>query len=102
MASHAEALADQRAHALGTGHARAPPVAALALPLESTTAAARPDVAARWARLTCTGAAAARLAVNTPAAGTGTRRRGHQGQVGGAGRLDPARQSRRPRTPSAR
>ncbi len=49
----------------------AAPVAALALPLESTTAAARPPVRARWARLTCTGAAAARFAVNTPAAGTG-------------------------------
>ena len=40
-------------------------------PTLSTTAAARPPVAARWARLTCTGAAAARLVVKTPAAGTG-------------------------------
>ena len=46
------------------------PVAALALPEVRMTPAARPAVAARWARLTWTGAAAARLAVNTPAAGT--------------------------------
>ncbi len=46
------------------------PVAALALPDVRITPAARPAVVARWARLTCTGAAAARLAVNTPAAGT--------------------------------
>ena len=46
------------------------PVAALALPDVRMTPAARPPVAARWARLTWTGAAAARLLVNTPAAGT--------------------------------
>ena len=46
------------------------PVAALALPDVRITPAARPPVAARWARLTWTGAAAARLVVNTPAAGT--------------------------------
>ena len=46
------------------------PVAALALPEVRMTPAARPPVAARWARLTCTGAAAARLVVKTPAAGT--------------------------------
>src|SRR5947199_68300 len=40
------------------------PVAALALPLLSTTAAARPPVAAKWARETCTGAAVARFDVN--------------------------------------
>ncbi len=48
----------------------ATPVAALALPEVRTMPAARPPVAARWARLTCTGAAAAWLSVNTPAAGT--------------------------------
>ena len=47
------------------------PVAALALPELSTTAAARPS--ARWRRLICTGAAATRLVVNTPAAATGAR-----------------------------
>src|SRR5438874_2595857 len=47
------------------------PVAALALPLLSTTAAARPHVAPRWARLTNTGAAVARFEVNTAAALTG-------------------------------
>ncbi len=46
------------------------PVAALALPEVRITPAALPPVAARWARLTWTGAAAARLAVKTPAAGT--------------------------------
>src|SRR5580698_10955830 len=47
-----------------------PPVAALALPDVRITPAANPDVFSRWARLTCTGAAAARFEVNTPAAGT--------------------------------
>jgi hypothetical protein len=46
------------------------PVAALALPLDSTTAAARPPVAARCLRLTTTGAAATRFWVKTPAAAT--------------------------------
>ena len=46
------------------------PVAALALPEVRITPAARPAVDRRWARLTWTGAAAARLEVNTPAAGT--------------------------------
>ena len=46
------------------------PVAALALPDVRITPAALPPVAARWARLTWTGAAAARLDVKTPAAGT--------------------------------
>ena len=46
------------------------PVATLALPDVRITPAALPPVAARWARLTCTGAAAARLVVKTPAAGT--------------------------------
>ncbi len=45
------------------------PVAALALPELRITAAARPS--ARWRRLICTGAAATRLLVNTPAAVTG-------------------------------
>ena len=47
------------------------PVAALALPELRTTAAARP--LARWRRLICTGAAATRLLVNTPAAETAAR-----------------------------
>src|SRR3954452_6862114 len=47
------------------------PVAALALPLLSTTADARPPLASRCRLLTCTGAAVARLAVKTAAAGTG-------------------------------
>src|SRR6202034_4010367 len=46
------------------------PVAALAFPDEMITAPARPPLASRWARLTDTGAAAARLPVKTPAAGT--------------------------------
>ena len=59
----------------GTERARPPlrpgsPVAALALPEVRITPRPRPPVAARWARLTWTGAAAARLAVKTPAAGT--------------------------------
>ena len=67
-------------------------MAALALPLETITAAARPPVAARWARLTCTGAAAARL----DGEDAGGRDRlavvgGHEGQVGRPRRLDPAR-----------
>ncbi len=45
------------------------PVAALALPELRITAAARPS--ARCRRLICTGAAATRLLVNTPAAVTG-------------------------------
>ena len=57
----------------------------------------------RWARLTCTGAAAARLAVNTPAAGTARPSvGGHHGHVGHAAGLDPGRAPRRPRTPAAR
>ena len=44
------------------------PVAALALPLLSTTAAACPPVAARCSRHTNTGAAVILLEVNTPAA----------------------------------
>ncbi len=47
------------------------PVAALALPLLSTTAAACPPVAARWARVTCTGAAASLFWVKVAAALTG-------------------------------
>src|SRR3954451_12827225 len=47
------------------------PVAAFALPDDSTTAAARPSV--RCSRLICTGAAQARLVVNTPAAGAAVR-----------------------------
>src|SRR5690349_24312382 len=47
------------------------PVAALAHPLLRITAAARPDVARRWALLTWTGAAVALLVVNTAAAETG-------------------------------
>ncbi len=46
------------------------PVAALALPDVRITPAESPPVPSRWARLTCTGAAAARFEVNTPAAGT--------------------------------
>jgi len=49
----------------------AAPVAALALPDVRTTPAARPAVADRWALLTRTGAAAARLAVKTAAAAIG-------------------------------
>ena len=71
----------------------ASPVAALALPEFSTTAAARPS--ARWARVTCTGAAWARLVVNTPAAVTGTPVGGRdQREVGVARRLDPRRDPR--------
>ena len=68
------------------------PVAALALPDVRITPAALPPVAARWARLTWTGAAAARLDVKTPAAGTARPSvGGHDGHVGGAGGLDPGR-----------
>ena len=59
----------------------------------------RPPVAARWSRLTWTGAAAARLEVKVAAVGTGAAVvGGHQGQVEGARRLDPGRPGRRPRT----
>ena len=47
-------------------------MAALALPLLRITAAARPPVAARWARLTCTGAAASLFCVKVAAAFTAT------------------------------
>ena len=47
------------------------PVAALAFPEVRTTPATWPAVASRWLRLSWTGAAAARLDVKTPAAGTG-------------------------------
>ena len=46
------------------------PVAALAFPLLTTTPEVRPPLAARWSRLTCTGAAAARLEVKVAAVGT--------------------------------
>ena len=73
----------------GVGHARRAGGRVGVARCDSTTAAARPPVAARWARLTCTGAAAARLAVKTPAAGTGAAVvGGHQGEVGSARRLD--------------
>ena len=49
-----EPLAHQRAHPLGVGRAPAAPVAALAFPLERTTAAARPPRMSRWARLSRT------------------------------------------------
>ena len=67
------------------------PVAALALPELSTTAAARPS--ARCRRLTCTGAAATRLAGEH--AGGGDRRAvggGDHGEVGRARRLDARRE----------
>ena len=47
------------------------PVAAFAQPLLRTTPVASPPEASRWARLTTTGAAAARFVVNVAAAGTG-------------------------------
>jgi hypothetical protein len=47
------------------------PVAAFAFPLLRMTAAARPPVASRCARVTRTGAAVILFAVNTAAAGTG-------------------------------
>ena len=47
------------------------PVAALAQPLLSTTAAARPPVAVRWASVVTTGAAVILFWVNTAAAATG-------------------------------
>ena len=47
------------------------PVAALAFPELSTTAAARPS--RKWSLLTCTGAACTRFVVNTAVAGTGRR-----------------------------
>ena len=47
-----------------------PPVAALALPDVRIDPGGTPRWRARWARLIWTGAAAARLEVNTPAAGT--------------------------------
>ncbi len=48
------------------------PVAALAFPLDTMTPEAMPPLAARWARLTWTGAAAARLVVKVAAVGTAT------------------------------
>ena len=77
------------------------PVAALALPLLTTTADAQPPLAARWSRLTWTGAAAARLEVKVAAVGTGGAVvGGQQGQVEGPGGLDARRQPRRPRIPA--
>ena len=67
----AEAGRRQRRTSRSASASPVAPVAALALPLLRTTAAARPPVAARWARLTSTGAALARFVVNTPAAATG-------------------------------
>ena len=58
------------AHTRSAASRPAAPVAAFALPDVSTTPAALPLVAARWVRLTWTGAAAARFEVNTPAHGT--------------------------------
>ena len=73
------------------------PVAALALPELRTTAAARPS--ARWPRLICTGAAATRLLVNTPAAVTGAPSAvATMREVGRARLLDARRERRRPRT----
>ncbi len=60
-----------RAHIRSASASPVAPVAALAQPLLRTTAAARPEVAARWARLTFTGPAVALLDVNTAAATTG-------------------------------
>ncbi len=60
-----------RAHIVSASVLPAAPVAALALPLFRTTAAARPPVVARCSRLTSTGGAVIRLEVNTPAAVTG-------------------------------
>ena len=66
-------------------------MAALALPLLSTTAAARPPVAARWAREVTTGAAVILLAVNTAAAVTGRPSAvATSDEVGVAARLDAA------------
>src|SRR5436190_23964545 len=60
-----------RAHIRSASASPRAPVAALAQPLLRTTAAARPEVAARWARVTFTGPAVARLVVKTAAAATG-------------------------------
>ena len=60
-----------RVHINSASAMPAAPVAALALPLFSTTAAARPPVAARCSRVTRTGGAVILLEVNTPAAVTG-------------------------------
>ena len=89
-------LAHERAHPLGVGHARR---AGGGVGV-ARSRAPPPRRARRWrrggARLTCTGAAVARLAVKTPAAGTAAAVvGGHQGEVGGARRLDPARDARR-------
>ena len=70
------------------------PVATFALPLETTTARAVP-LAARRSRHSSTGAPAARLRVNTPAAvaGPSATTSATSGRPGG---LDPARRARRP------
>ena len=60
-----------RAHISSASALPAAPVAALALPLFRTTAAARPPVADRCSRHTRTGGAVILLEVNTPAAVTG-------------------------------
>ena len=103
-----EDLVGRAAEAAGHGeHRAAPPrvrpgapVAALALPDVRRTPAARPPVAARWARLTWTGAAAARLVVNTPAAGTAqTVGGGDDGDVERIGGLDAGGAPDRHETP---
>ncbi len=87
---HAQAVGGQPAHALGIGSS-AVPVAALALPLLTTTAAACPAEVRRWSRLTCTGAAQARLDVKVAAVGRGAPvGGGHEGEVEGARGLDAA------------
>ena len=77
------------------------PVAALAQPLLSTTAAARPPVAVRCACVVTTGAAVILFCVNTPAAATGGAvDGGHEAQVRVARRLDPAGHAVGRRTPA--
>ena len=68
------------------------PVAALALPEVRITPADRPPVASRWARLICTGAAAAKLPVKTPGGGDRPAVIGcHHRHIGYARSLDPGR-----------
>ena len=85
----------QLAHPRARRRGPASPVAALALPELSTTAAARPS--RRWSRLTSTGAAGARLVVNTPAAVAGTWSAVRDDREVGLARLLDARRRARPR-----
>ena len=95
-----ERLRGELAHAAARRPDPAPPSPRWRCPELRTTAAARPS--ARCRRLICTGAAATRLVVNTPAAVTGAPVGGRDdGEVGRARRLDAGREPARPKPATA-